>query len=128
MNRKLSLERISIVTSKIPNEPLIYVLNAKIGKKMVPVYVGKTNTGKTNTPLKRWNQHLMGLESGIGHYSKWRNLLVENGKAKVDTALSLIPSSTITKPPIPNLPLTVGAVEYQLVDLISKCFPETSLM
>jgi hypothetical protein len=91
-------------------------------QELVPVYVGKSNN-----PLKRWEDHINGLKEGTGHYSKWRETLLEDGKAKFDISLSLIPASIISRPPIPEFPTTIGSVEYQLVELVSESYPETSL-
>jgi hypothetical protein len=116
------LHRVADVTSKIPDESVIYVLSIVKGEELVPVYVGKTKT-----PLKRWEGHINGLLRGGGRYSKWLQVLFQNWKARFDTSLILIPASKISEPPIPNFPITVGSVEYQLVELVSGNYPETCL-
>ena len=121
LDRKYVLKQLTELVSKLPEKNVIYVLSIK-KEGRVPVYVGKSDD-----PLIRWKEHLKRLKEGKGHYSKWRQTLFEKNQAKFDICLSLVPKSRISKPPIPEFPTTIGAVEYQLVELVTENYPGTAL-
>lgn len=123
VKRQQMLHRIGKLASHLPNEICIYVLLTRIAGLNVPIYVGKSDR-----LMHRWRSHLNGIQRGSGRYSKWRRLLFDNeGKARYETMLMVVPSSHIEEPPIPGFPKTVGSVEYQLVSLISDAYPNTFL-
>jgi hypothetical protein len=97
----------------------IYVLFAVEDAGPVPVYVGKSGD-----PQTRWRAHISGLTAGSGLYARWRRALLDpDGRAATDLVLLVVPETAITRAPIPGFPLTVGAVEYQLVGLAGDAYP-----
>ena len=46
-----------------------------------------------------------------------------DGRAAADLTLLVVPVAAITRPPIPGFPVTLGAVEYQLVGLVQDAHP-----
>ena len=97
----------------------IYVLLAETATGSVPAYVGRAAD-----PLARWTQHLAGLERGRGAYARWRRALLDaQGHAVHGLRLLVVPVSEVTAPPLPGFPVTVGALEYQLVGLAVDAYP-----
>lgn len=100
-------------------EPSVYVLfSAEYGQD-VPVYVGQASN-----PVSRWNGHIEGLRKGQKSYARWRAALFDTeGRAVAALTLLVVPVAAITRPPIPGFPVTMGAVEYQLVGLAQDAYP-----
>jgi len=90
----------------------------------IPVYVGKAAN-----LWKRWNAgHLPGLRqayrTNIGRYTRWITLFDRHS----EPIYLVCPHETeIRFPPLPDFPLGVGAVEYQLISLVAEAHPETLL-
>ena len=123
VDRQRMLDTIERFVSNLPNEMCIYILLVKVAGSNVPIYVGKSDK-----LAHRWRNHLTGIEKGDRLYAKWRRLLLDNeGKARYETLLMVVPSSHVGQPPLPEFPSTVGSVEYQLVSLISDSYPSTFL-
>lgn len=90
----------------------------------IPVYVGKAAN-----PWKRWNTgHLAALRqayrTNIGRYTRWIALFEQHPETLY---LMCLHESHIQFPPLPDFPLGVGAVEYQLISLAADAYPETLL-
>lgn len=110
-----ALARLGVLSA----EPSVYVLFSGTYGHEVPVYVGKADD-----PIRRWNGHLDGLRKGQKSYARWRTALLDpDGRAAADLTLMVIPVAAINRPPIPGFPLTLGALEYQLVGLIQDAYP-----
>jgi len=113
------LERLSRLPGGCPQSLSIYVLFAETAEGQVPVYIGKADL-----PLIRWGQHLDGWLAGSGVYSDWRlALLDDQGRARTNLCLLIVPGAVISRPPKPGFPKTVGSVEYQLVGLAADAYP-----
>ena len=120
-NKSNAFQRILVFANIFENS--VYLLVAKIQEIDIPIYIGKSKE-----PFARWKQHIAGFESGKASYAKWRSLLLnDNGLFNFDVKLMVIPETKILFPPILDFPNTIGAVEYQLVSLISDAYPETLL-
>lgn len=120
LDRKSVIITLSQVSTSYPQEEFIYMLLIEQNQLLVPVYVGKTNNLSS-----RWNSHLKELSEGNRLYAKWKELLLgEDTTARYNTYLLLLPGSLIVEPPLEGFPTTVGAVEYQLVSLVSDSYPE----
>ena len=119
VGRELALERIARMPAGCPAGSSVYVLLAETVEGPVPVYIGKADS-----PLRRWRQHLEGWCLGTRSYAKWREVLLDpDGLARDDLTLLIVPATSIDRPPIPGFPMTIGAVEYQLVGLAEGAYP-----
>jgi len=108
---------------KISDEEVIYILIAITPENEVPVYVGRATS-----LYNRWKAHLGGIQKGLGLYSQWCSLLFTNSMAaRYPLFLIVVPGSQIKLPPISGFPVTVGAVEYQLVSLMADAYPSMTL-
>ena len=120
-NKSNAIQRIMVFANISENS--IYVLIAKIQGIDIPIYVGKSKD-----PFARWKQHILGIESGKASYAKWRRLLLDdNDTFNFDVKLVVVPETKVLFPPILGFPVTIGAIEYQLVSLISDAYPDTLL-
>lgn len=100
----------------------LYILCTKSGvNTYIPLYIGKTTS-----PRNRWLQnHLPKLRNAVhspkkGSYSIWVQTIAE---IKHPIHLICIHENSIKYPPIPDFPLTVGSIEYQLISLANDAFP-----
>ena len=77
--------------------------------------------------MKRWNQgHLKKLNKvrkgkSTGSYVKWVELL---DKVDMSPFILCIQEDDVSFPPIPGFPITIGAIEYQLISLAADSFSE----
>ena len=89
----------------------------------IPLYVGKT----TNL-LKRWKGgcgHVQKLKKAAnnaleGSYLNWANRLEELDE---EIFLFCLNEQNVMFPPIPYFPVTIGAIEYQLISLAADGYP-----
>lgn len=88
----------------------------------VPRYIGRAKD-----PLKRWKGHLKAFQKGEKNYALWQAQLLSDSQARMNLVLYVIPVAQVTAPPIPGFPVTVGALEYQLISLAEDAF-ETPLL
>ena len=109
----------AVLKQHAPQVPSIYILFAETEDVAAPVYIGKAEN-----PVMRWKQHLDGWAKGIGSYAKWRRgLLDTEGKAVTPVMLLIVPLDAVTRPPINGFPITMGALEYQLISLAEAAYP-----
>ena len=102
-----------------PSEEYIYLLVLGMEEELAPAYIGRAKD-----PVVRWKQHLIGLQRGKGSYQRWCDLLLnDDGTARHDAQLVVVPVADVTEPPIPGFPATVGSLEYQLVGLAADAYP-----
>lgn len=103
----------------LPAAPSVYVLFATAADGTAPVYIGKAEN-----PVVRWAQHLDGWQKGARGYGRWRAALLDpDDRALADLTLLVVPVADVRTPPIPGFPVTLGALEYQLVGLAADAFP-----
>ena len=87
---------------------------------VIPVYVGKSAH-----PLRRWRdghcRNLTKVWNGkkSGLYARWIQLLE---REQTPSFIMCVGEKDILFPPIPEFPLTVGSIEYQLISLASDAF------
>ncbi len=110
--------RIASLTGQQGAPEYVYVLMERREGDDTPAYIGKSKE-----PLKRWAQHLRGLALGEGSYARWRKRLLREGHEQVRFDLTLFVVGDVRHAPIPNFPLSIGAVEYQLVGLAADAYP-----
>ena len=87
---------------------------------LIPIYIGKSAH-----PLQRWKDgHCRNLakvknENKSGSYTRWVRLLE---RMKTPPFIMCIGQKNVLFPPIPEFPLTIGSIEYQLISLASDAF------
>ena len=83
-----------------------------------PQYIGKSKNVK-----KRWMDHINELKNVYlninNRKSNWRERLI---KIKIPINLLCVEEESIKTPPIPGFPITIGAIESQLISLASDCY------
>jgi hypothetical protein len=77
-----------------------------------PLYIGKAGN-----PVTRWQSHLRKIQQGGGSYGAWTVLFAD------PLDLYVVPVFAMQSPPIPCFPVTLGAVENQLISLSQDAFP-----
>lgn len=101
----------------------IYILTVKKDNNDIPLYIGKTNS-----PYNRWKSHIENIENiekNKGLYKRWTQVLYNPNKTAIeDLYITLVPQSDISKPPIPGFPISIGAIEYQLISIASDVYPQ----
>lgn len=93
------------------SEESVYVLVHR-DSPAAPVYVGRAAQ-----PVKRWEGHLRGLTQSTPRTDAWRVHFQE------PLDLYVVPVTAMQGPPIPCFPVTVGAVEAQLISLAQDTNP-----
>ncbi|WP_084047228.1 GIY-YIG nuclease family protein [Deinococcus hopiensis] len=119
-SRRAVLARVASLAGQQGDAEYVYVLMERRLDEDVPAYVGKAKD-----PLRRWSQHLSGLEQGEGSYARWRRRLLREGhhEARFDLHLYVVGQSHVAFAPLPDFPSTIGSVEYQLIGLAAGAFP-----
>ena len=103
-----TLDQLAAKSFQSGSQNHLYTLLVSIDNKLIPCYIGKTNS-----PLKRWDSHLTKLEKGIHSYGAWRTLLFDQtSRACFDVFLVVIPEDQIIAPAIDGFPTTVESIEY----------------
>jgi hypothetical protein len=88
----------------------------------IPVYIGKSSA-----LLNRWkNGHIKKLRDAYhkktsGSYAKWIDLFDREDKIPF---IICVDEKDVRFPPIPNFPITIGSIEYQLIALASDSYPD----
>jgi hypothetical protein len=102
-----------------PLSGYIYILLIDNGSERIPVYIGRAKD-----PIVRWSKHLAGLHSGERSYARWcKVLLTDEGMARYGLNLVVIPISEVKHAPLPNFPISAGAIEYQLIAIAGEAYP-----
>ena len=92
-------------------EESVYVL-VRRDIPTLPLYVGRAAH-----PVKRWESHLRSLAESTPRMDAWR----AHFQHPLD--LYVVPVTSMQGPPIPYFPVTVGAVEAQLISLAQDLSP-----
>lgn len=92
-------------------EESVYVLVRRDAPTM-PLYVGRAAQ-----PVKRWEGHLRSLLKSTARTEAW----MVHFQQPLD--LYVVPVTAMQGPPIPCFPVTVGAVEAQLISLAQDTSP-----
>lgn len=96
----------------LPNpEESVYILVRRDAPTM-PIYVGRAAQ-----PVSRWEGHLRSLMDSTPRKDAWR------AHFQHDLDLYVVPVTAMQGPPIPGFPVTVGAVEAQLISLAQDTSP-----
>ncbi|GGR61147.1 hypothetical protein GCM10008959_23820 [Deinococcus seoulensis] len=96
----------------LPNpEESVYILVRRDAPTM-PIYVGRAAQ-----PVSRWKGHLRSLLESTSRADAWR------AHFQHDLDLYVVPVTAMQGPPIPGFPVTVGAVEAQLISLAQDTSP-----
>lgn len=96
----------------LPNpEESVYILVRRDAPTM-PIYVGRAAQ-----PVSRWEGHLRSLLESTPRADAWR------AHFQYDLDLYVVPVTAVSGPPIPGFPVTVGAVEAQLISLAQDTSP-----
>ncbi|AFZ69386.1 GIY-YIG nuclease family protein [Deinococcus peraridilitoris] len=120
IDRRTVQARLTSLVGRQQAPEYVYVLLERRPAEMTPAYIGKALS-----PRERWTQHLIGLARGTGSYARWRTRLLREGHESVrfDLQLLVVGEPQVQFPPIPDFPMTIGAVEYQLVGLAADAYP-----
>lgn len=92
-------------------EESVYVLVHRDAPTL-PLYIGRAAQ-----PVKRWEAHLRSLTESTPRTDAWRM----HFQQPLD--LYVVPVTAMHGPPIPCFPVTVGAVEAQLISLAQDTSP-----
>lgn len=120
---QLTIAAENLLKSHLKGNYLYIMYFKEAGYSFIPLYVGKT----TNL-LNRWKGgggHLQKLKMAAnnnlkGTYLDWANLIEELDE---EIFLFCLNEPNITFPPIPDFPITIGSIEYQLIALASAGYP-----
>ncbi|MGY2894337.1 hypothetical protein ACVWZX_002353 [Deinococcus sp. UYEF24] len=120
IDRRRFLARVVSLTGQQRDDEYIYMLLERRPSEETPAYIGRATS-----PMRRWMQHLTGLARGEGSYARWRTRLLREGHetTRFDLELLVVGETHLLFPPLPDFPVTVGAVEYQLVGLAADAYP-----
>ena len=113
-----ALSRLLPLVEQKASKEFIYILVEERPDGRVPAYIGKSKQ-----PLTRWRSHLQKLQQGLGSYARWRDRLLQNDLTLFDLTLYVIGDQQVVSPPIPDFPMTIGAIEYQLIGLAEDAYP-----
>ena len=117
LNVKEAVERIAHLVGKQGSAEYIYLLVEQQDGEEVPAYIGKSKT-----PVSRWTSHLKNLLVGEKSYGRWQARLLDEGQVRQPLGLYVIGQDQVQSPPIPGFPMTIGAIEYQLIGLAADAF------
>lgn len=124
---KVAAEFIQFLKSRASGQYYVYILlEGSPESKYTPLYIGKTSS-----PLERWlNGHIDGIKAALkdsrkrSSYKMWIERL---RNCKLPICLVCISELEVHFPPIPNFPVSIGSIEYQLISLASDAYGNTLL-
>ncbi|GEM_PF-5771668 len=120
---KLTIAAENLLKSQLQGNYIYIMYFKKANFDLIPLYVGKT----TNL-LKRWKGgggHIEKLKKAAndaleGTYLNWANRLE---KLEGEIFLFCLDEQNVIFSPIPYFPITIGAIEYQLISLAADVYP-----
>lgn len=120
IDRRRFLARMASLAGQQQDDDYLYLLLERRPSEETPAYIGRAAS-----PMRRWMAHLSGLARGEGTYARWRTRLLREGHetTRFDLEVLVVGESHLLFAPLPGAPLTVTAVEEQLVGLAADAYP-----
>lgn len=120
IDRRRFLARMASLAGQQQDDDYLYLLLERRPSEETPAYIGRAAS-----PMRRWMAHLSGLAWGEGTYARWRTRLLREGHetTRFDLEVLVVGESHLLFAPLPGAPLTVTAVEEQLVGLAADAYP-----